>query len=138
MGVAPKVAVVRQFMDHTQLRAYFTEALERDFSAEDEQRHRAVLRALDLGDGGGDVRQAEVDNAVASILGFYDHNTKQLVVVTDRPRMGVGDRVTYAHEFTHSLQDQYFDLKGLFARAAGNSDYEGPSARWSRATQRSA
>jgi hypothetical protein len=123
-GLTPKVAVARQFMDRNQLRAYFTETLEREFSAEDEKRHRAVLRALDLGDGGGDLRQAEVDNAVASILGFYDHNTKQLVVVTDRPRMGVGDRVTYAHEFVHSLQDQYFDLGGLFARAAGNGDYE--------------
>ncbi len=109
-GLSPKVAVTRQFMDHTQLRAYFTETLEREFSAEDEQRHRALLQALDLGDGGGDLRQAEVDNAVASILGFYDHSTKRLVVVTNRSRMGVGDRVTYAHEFVHSLQDQYFDL----------------------------
>jgi hypothetical protein len=46
------------------------------------------------------------------------------VVVTDRPTMGVGDRVTYAHEFTHSLQDQHYNLSALFARTAGNSDYE--------------
>jgi hypothetical protein len=46
------------------------------------------------------------------------------VVVTDRPTMGVMDRVTYAHEFTHNLQDQHYDLKQLFARATGNGDYE--------------
>jgi len=123
-GLSAQHGVVRKFMDHQQLRAYFTEALAREFSVEDEQRQRAVLQALDMGDGGGDMRQAQIDGAVKSILGFYDHNTKQLVVVTDRPRMGVRDRVTYAHEFTHSLQDQHYDLSGLFARAAGNSDYE--------------
>src|SRR5206468_8413694 len=41
----------------------------------------------------------------------------------DRAQMGVRDRVTYAHEFTHSLQDQHYNLTSLFARAADNEDY---------------
>jgi flagellar motor protein MotB len=124
-GLTPRHAVERQFMNHGQLRDYFTEAMASQFSPADEQRQRAVLQALDMGGGeGADLRQAQIDDAVKNILGFYDHTTKQLVVVTDRPRMGVRDRVTYAHEFTHSLQDQYYDLQAMFARAAGNSDYE--------------
>jgi len=46
------------------------------------------------------------------------------VVVTDRAQMGVRDKITYAHEFTHSLQDQHYNLTALFARAEGNSDYQ--------------
>jgi hypothetical protein len=122
-GLRPLRNVERAFMNHDQLRAYFTEALAKQYPAEAEQRQRAVLQALDMPANGAN-RAAQVDDAVKNILGFYDHTTKQLVVITDRPTMGVRDRVTYAHEFTHSLQDQHYDLKKLFARAAGNSDYE--------------
>lgn len=122
-NLRPLRNVERAFMNHDQLRAYFTKALEEQYSAEAEQRQRAVLQALDMPAAGAD-RAAQVDDAVRSILGFYDHTTKQLVVVTDRPTMGVSDRVTYAHEFTHNLQDQHYDLKQLFARATGNGDYE--------------
>lgn len=122
-GLAPRGAVPRQFMNHDQLRAYLTDELNRTLSPEAEQRQRAVLRALDMDDG-SDLRQAQIDDSVKNILGFYDHTTKHLVVISDRPRMGVTDRVTYAHEFTHSLQDQHYNLAGLFARARGNADYE--------------
>jgi hypothetical protein len=121
-GLLPTGSVPRSFMDHDQLRAYFTAELETQWSPEDELRAQAVLRALDMGDGGAELRQAQIDDAVESVLGFYDHETKQLVVVTDRAQMGVLDRVTYAHEFTHSLQDQHYDLAKLFEPTGGNSD----------------
>jgi chromosome segregation ATPase len=120
-NLRPLRNVERAFMNHDQLRAYFTESLEKQYPPEAEQRQRAVLQALEMPAAGAD-RTAQVDDAVRSILGFYDHTTKQLVVVTDRPTMGVLDRVTYAHEFTHNLQDQHYDLNLLFARAAGNAD----------------
>lgn len=116
-------SVPRSFMSRGQLRDYFSELMAREWPADAEARERATLRALDMAGGEGDLRQAQIDSAARSILGFYDHDTKQLVVVTDRATMGVGDRVTYAHEYTHSLQDQHFGLAALFAQAAGNSDY---------------
>jgi hypothetical protein len=122
--LAPLGSVPRQFMNYDQLRAYLTDELNQAFSPEAEQRQLAVLRALDMDSGNTDLRKAQIDDSVKNILGFYDHTTKQLVIVTDRPRMGIGDRVTYAHEFTHSLQDQHYNLGQLFARAAGNADYE--------------
>jgi hypothetical protein len=123
-GLAPLNTVPRDFMNHDQLRAYFTDELAREWSPEAEQQDRAVMRALDMDDGGGDMRQSQIDSMVKGILGFYDQNSKQLIVVTDRAQMGVRDKVTYAHEFTHSLQDQHYNLTALFARAAGNSDYQ--------------
>jgi hypothetical protein len=122
-GLAPGAAVPRTFMNHDQLRAHFTTELERELPPEAEQRQRAILRALDMDSGAPSLRQAQIDDAVSSILGFYDHNSKQLVVVSDRPQMGAVDRATYAHEFTHSLQDQHYDLAKLFARADDNADY---------------
>jgi hypothetical protein len=122
-GLTPLKNVPRQFMNHDQLRAYFTDALAKQ-PADADQRQRSVLKALDMDDGTTDLRKAQVDDAVKNILGFYDQNTKQLVIVSDRPTMSVGDRVTYAHEFTHSLQDQHYNLRKMFARAVGNGDYE--------------
>jgi hypothetical protein len=122
-GLTPLKNVPRNFMNHDQLRAYFTESLAQQWTVEAEQSEQAVVRALDMDTGKGDLRQAQIDGLVKSVLGFYDQNTKQLVIVTDRARMGVRDKVTYAHEFTHSLQDQHYNLTGMFARAADNADY---------------
>jgi hypothetical protein len=122
-GLTPLSQVPRTFMNHDQLRAYFTDMLAKEWPPEEEQRQAAILRALDMGSPGTDLRQSEIDTMVKGILGFYDQQTKQLVVVTDRAQMGVRDRVTYAHEFTHSLQDQHYNLTALFDRAKGNADY---------------
>ena len=123
--LAPLQAVPRTFMNHSQLRDYFTKLLGQEWPAEAEARQSASLRALDMGGGeSGDLRQSQIDSMVNTILGFYDQRTKQLVIVTERSAMGVRDRVTYAHEFTHSLQDQHYNLTALFAQTAGNSDAE--------------
>jgi hypothetical protein len=122
--LAPLANVPRDFMNRQQLRVYFTDALEREWSPEAEQQQRAVVRALDMDDGNTDLRQAEIDSMVNNVLGFYNQESKQLVIVTERAQMGVGDKITYAHEFTHSLQDQHYNLTALFARAEGNSDFQ--------------
>ena len=123
-GLTPLTQVPRDFMNHDQLRAYFTDAFAREWSPAAEQQQRAVLAALDMDSGSGSLREAQIDELVKNVLGFYDQNSKQLVIVTERSQMGVSDKITYAHEFTHSLQDQHYDLTALFARAAGNSDYQ--------------
>jgi len=123
-GLAPLAQVPRTFMNHDQLRTYFTDMLAKEWSPEEEQRQAATLRALDMGSANTNLRQSEIDSMVNGILGFYDQQSKQLVVVTERAQMGVSDRVTYAHEFTHSLQDQHYDLTALFDRAKGNADYD--------------
>lgn len=123
-GLVPTGSVPREFMNREELRAYFTDVLEEEFSEEAARDQRSVLQVLDMDRGGSDLRQAQIDELARSVLGFYNHETKDLVVVTERATMGTTDRVTYAHEFTHSLQDQYYDLGALFERARGNSDYE--------------
>ncbi|MBC8162570.1 MAG: hypothetical protein H7Z42_15270 [Roseiflexaceae bacterium] len=124
-GQAALSSVPRSFMNRDQLRQYFTESYAREYSAEEEAADQVVLRALDMADeqANGDLRAQQIESLADSVLGFYDHDTKQLVVVTRRPKIGVQDRITYAHEFAHSLQDQHYGLTQLFARADGNADY---------------
>src|SRR5262249_16331645 len=123
-GLTPLTNVPRDFMNHDELRTYFSQALAREWSPEAEQQERAVLQALDMDTGATNLRQAQIDRVVKSVVGFYNQNSKQLIIVTEHGQMGVRDKITYAHEFTHSLQDQHYDLTALFARAEGNSDYQ--------------
>jgi hypothetical protein len=45
------------------------------------------------------------------VAGFYDPETQSMYVVQGSDFSGV-ERMTYAHEFTHTLQDQNYDLRG--------------------------
>ena len=57
-----------------------------------------------------DLFQLQVDLFSEQVAGYYDPDTKELVVVTDQGELGVSDKVTMAHEIVHALQDQHFDL----------------------------
>jgi hypothetical protein len=66
------------------------------------------LTALGLLPPGTDL-QAQTDRLLgAAVAGYYDPKTKALVVRGSRATPGV--RATLAHELTHALQDQHFNL----------------------------
>jgi hypothetical protein len=58
------------------------------------------------------------------VLGYYDPKEKEMVVRQTGERIGPHEEVTFVHEFTHALQDQYFDLHGTREqlRELDNSD----------------
>ncbi len=44
------------------------------------------------------------------MVGFYRHDQGKLYVVSKTGLPGVGERITFAHEFDHALQDQNFPV----------------------------
>src|SRR5262249_37712004 len=56
------------------------------------------------------------------VLGQYDPETKELYVITGADSLGPLERVTFAHEFTHALQDQNYDIRRLMPKDSDNSD----------------
>ena len=85
----------------------------------------AVFRAAGLLGGDVDLGEAVNDTASADIIALYDPESKKIMVRSDGP-FTVETRVTLAHELTHALQDQHFDLKKLDEAAedskTGSSD----------------
>ena len=84
---------------------------DKDLSASDRrdlQRSEGLLRALGL--IGRDVDLLSATNTLqgSDVLAFYDNDTKRVSVRGQR--LDVDTRVTLAHELTHALQDQHFDL----------------------------
>ncbi len=83
------------------------------------------MRAMGLLGAGVDLARVENATRAADTLALYDDDTKQVYVRGTGP-LTVEQRVALAHELTHVLQDQHFDLNKLNRRArasnAGSSD----------------
>ena len=56
------------------------------------------------------------------VIGLFDSEEKQLYIVSDADEIGALDEATYAHEFTHGLQQQHFDIHSTKKSLEGNSD----------------
>jgi len=80
------------------------------------ERTAALMRTMGL--LGADVDLTRAENAIraAGTLAYYDDDTKQVYVRGTGP-LTVDQRVALAHELTHVLQDQVYDLNKLSRRA---------------------
>ena len=88
------------------------------------QRFTEQLRAEGLVAGQVDLLKAINAEQQSSVLAFYSPNRKE-VVVRGLGTPDAAHRVTLAHELTHVLQDQHFDLNRLEAKV--RRDPEGDS-----------
>jgi len=82
----------------------------KDYTAEDARDDVNILSAIGLLDKDFELLQFYKDLYSEQIAGFYDSETKEMNVVSDSGFHGL-ERMTYAHEFTHVLQDQNYDLQ---------------------------
>lgn len=94
-----------------------------------------TLRALGLLEGSVDLLDALNAQQQSDVLAFYDPKKEEVVVRGHTP-LDVEHRVTLAHELTHVLQDQHFDLEVLrrtaerhHAGGALNALVEGDASR---------
>ncbi len=81
-----------------------------------------TMKALGLLPADADLGQLYVDLLGSQVAGFYDPKTKEMVVVSRSGTIGGTEKTTFAHEFTHALQDQSFGLEGIDVDAIGQGD----------------
>lgn len=82
-----------------------------------------TLRALDLLTADQDIVALTNQLYVAQVLGYYDFDARRMVLVSDAG-LTAEARITYAHEYTHALQDAAFDSGAAFDAVAGQRDRE--------------
>ena len=85
----------------------------------DLERSQAQLRAVGLIGAGVDLFDAVGSLQTSGVLAYYDPKTKK-ITVKGTNLDDVSTRVTVAHELTHALQDQHFDLQKLEKAAAAD------------------
>ncbi len=106
-GLRATRPVVPRLIDEAGLRAYVARSLAETLPARLDASD-ALLRALGLLPDGSSLGELFSELFTAQIAGFYDPETKALNVVTRQGGLGPVEKVTFAHEFTHALQDQHF------------------------------
>jgi hypothetical protein len=121
-GLPAKQRLVPTILDQAQVRV----RLEAQFRAENPPAEiaasQATLIAMGLLPPGTSLENLYVNLLGSQVAGYYDPATKQIYVVARAGRIGAVEKVTFAHEFTHALQDQTFGLKGIQTDAIGQGD----------------
>ena len=93
-----------------ELRAEFEEIFADDLTEEDARRDVLELFAFDFVASDYDLYSELLDLYSSSVLGFYDPDTKELVVVSDDGNLTLSQKLTLVHELNHALQDQVYGL----------------------------
>jgi len=81
-----------------------------DYSDEDADQDVLVLSSLGLLPKDFDLKSLYESLYTEQIAGFYDEETKEIYLVQGEDFDG-SEKLTYAHEFTHVLQDQIYGLE---------------------------
>lgn len=111
-GLAP-TTVERQTIDAETLKAMTRESFDQDNPAEYVAASDRLLKALGLIDEDASLKELYLDLLGSSVAGFYRPEEKTLYVVSRTGRISGSDKITFAHEYDHALQDANFP--GVFA-----------------------
>src|SRR5919199_48464 len=121
-GRARLTQVELTLLDQAALHAYLRDTFERDYLPIERESDQKLLLALGLIKPSDDVVQISLDLLADQVLGVYDPDRKTMFLVSDTPGFGPAAQVTYAHEFEHALQDQYYGLRRLSPKHPDNYD----------------
>lgn len=121
-GLQPRAAITPVLIDEATLRANLTADFDHDNPPSQLAASEAVLTILGLLAPGTNLRTAYLDLESGQVIGYYSPDHDQLYLVSRSGGVGPTQEVTYAHEFTHQLQDQAFDLKKLGLDAPDQGD----------------
>src|SRR5712691_5250801 len=111
-----------KLLDHASLTAYLADQFERDYlpsERESDQKEYVLLGLLKPTDN---LVQIQLSLLSDQVIGVYDSQSKALFVVAEEAGFGPGERMTYAHEFNHALQDQYYDLNKIAPKHPVSND----------------
>ena len=121
-GLEQKAEVPFAFVDAAQLRNDLLHSYNDEQAVREIEISRKLIVMLGLLSPDADLHGTLVDLYAENILGYYNHKDKKMYLVSGKTTFGPVEKITLAHEFTHALQDQYFDLEKLQQGPEDNSD----------------
>jgi hypothetical protein len=110
-GLSPKVEELKQDMlTPSQLAENVKNDFFKDYTEEDAKADVRELAAFGLLPPGFDIYKLFIDLYSEQVAGYYDPETKDMFVIQGDKFTGT-EKMTYAHEYTHVLQDQNWDME---------------------------
>lgn len=119
-----KRAVNKGVHSDTELRAYLEKKLlEEELGEAKLAQHQWMLTSLGFLPAGMDLAETFLDVLMSQVGGFYDPETNTFFMMEQAAKYGEFMNGTMiAHELTHALDDQYFDLDGLMKEREDQHD----------------
>ena len=111
-GLKPTRPVDRQVVDESQLRTLITQLFDEETPPAYLAANERLYKALGLIPSDAKLRDLTLDLLSGGVAGFYRNDQGKLYVVSKTGRPGVTERITFAHEYDHALQDQAFEQLG--------------------------
>ncbi len=120
-GLAAPHISPAEIISREQLAVELRTLFDEQYPQDERDRDNLTLRALGLLAPDEDVAELQLQLLGDQVLGFYDDIEQRMVVVSDAG-LDVAARITYAHEYTHALQDAAFDFDSLETDVPGEDD----------------
>ncbi len=118
----PTTEIEPQVFDEAEVKARIEASFEADNPEDVLAATERLYKALGMMDAEANLNDLYIELLGSQVAGFYDPEADELVVVSRSGAIGPAERVTFAHEFTHALQDQHFDLDALGLDEIGQGD----------------
>jgi hypothetical protein len=109
-GLQPSGTFGRALLTPQQLRQHVLDNFLKDYTPEEARQDGVVLSAFGLLESDFDLLKFYEELLSEQVAGYYDDETKEMYVVKGEGFQGV-ERMTYAHEYAHALQDQTYDIE---------------------------
>jgi hypothetical protein len=122
-NLEPTADVAPVTIDEAQLRENLEGEIDAELTPEILSVANDMLTTMGLIPEGSSLRDLQLELLAGQVAGYYDPESDELFVVSKTGEtVGPVERLTYAHEFTHQLQDQNFDLDSFDTTSIDQSD----------------
>jgi hypothetical protein len=121
-GLQAKAPVERAVFDTAALCAFLRTSFSRDNPESLVTATETLYKSLLLMPQDASLRDLYLQLLTSQVAGLYDDESKRMYVVSESGQIGPTEEITYAHEYTHALQDQAFGLRSVVGDAKDQSD----------------
>jgi hypothetical protein len=121
-GLQPKAKVDPKILDDAGIMKLITDSFAKDNPPAIVAANERILKAFGLLPPDASLTDLYINLLGSQVAGLYNPDKKTLYVVSRSGQLGGAEKTTFAHEFTHALQDQNFDLGTLHLDEIGQGD----------------
>jgi hypothetical protein len=109
-GLEPTAEVDRRTIDEAELKAQIEQLYHEESPPELVAANERFYKALNLLPDDASLEDLTIEMLSGGVAGFYRDDQKRLYVVSRSGEVGANEKITFAHEFNHALQDQHFSI----------------------------
>lgn len=121
-GIEEPPPVPYRFVDREELKAFIDVQVDDAELIEEIRITESLYKILGLISPETDLYEEYLALLNSQVLGAYDSEAEEFVVLQPGDEFGPLEEFTYAHEFVHRLQDHQFDLEAVSDMAENNDD----------------